>query len=245
MKNNSTDIDQQELRAIAPKLAALPKLPAEAVFVVPVNYFEQLSSAIIAHPMISKANPFVAPEGYFELLPGKINSHAFILKQNPFKVPEGYFERLPLTISNSIHGSFAVESKMEAPEGYFDTLPYRIQSKIHSAKKERSKLWFPVLPQYKLAFVAAIVVAIVAVSVYFKGLDTINDNHLQANLTKKEIQQHVETEMVNNIDESLLLDMIDEDATASATVESPKNNEEISNYLIENNIDLNALSDEL
>ena len=245
MKNNLPNINHDELKAIAPRLASLPKLTVEEVFVMPVNYFENLSSTIFQHPLISKSNPFTVPEGYFELLPERVCSHAFILKHNPFAVPENYFENLPLRISNAIHGSFAGVSEMQAPEGYFDTLPYRIQSKIQQTKKKESLVWFPVLPQYKLAPAAAMIVAIVSVSVYFNGFNRVDNSHLQANLTKKEIQHHVETEMVNSIDESILIDAIDEDAVASANVETPKNNEEISNYLIENNIDINALSDEL
>ena len=111
--NTNKDIDE-ELKAIAPTLAGIPKVNP---YTVPMNYFERLDDVISRNVMatsleaIPKENPFEVPANYFETLPKMIEKRIAgmqlegIPKENPFEVPAGYFERLDSQIIDKVIAS--------------------------------------------------------------------------------------------------------------------------------------------
>jgi hypothetical protein len=83
MKPNNYNSNDEDLRQIAPRLAAIPKLGIEESFVLPAGYFEKMHEVVLNHPFIKVTPDFVVPHLYFETLPETIAQHALIAEQSP------------------------------------------------------------------------------------------------------------------------------------------------------------------
>ena len=83
MKPNKYNSNDEDLRQIAPRLAAIPKLGIEESFVLPADYFEKMHAALLNHPFVKVATDFVVPHLYFETL---INISLQSTKPPPFKI---------------------------------------------------------------------------------------------------------------------------------------------------------------
>ena len=102
MNTNLHSHNNEDLRHIAPKLAAIPKLSIEESFYLPVGYFEKMPEEVMNHPFVKVKADFIAPDLYFDALPDVIAHHALIDKHNPFAVPENYFENVALHIEQKV-----------------------------------------------------------------------------------------------------------------------------------------------
>lgn len=191
-------------------------------------------------------NNFIVPANYFETFPNQLEHLLLTKKGVDFKVNESYFEELPEKIK-----VLTLQEKAEnnpiAPDGYFDKLPRILQDKVHTPIRRESRI-----PGYSLAglALAACVVLVIMVIKPFeeKPIQQIATKPL-AQLSKVEINTVVENEV---FDESTLLEAVsdweetppEENALTENTSEN-SDSEEIANYLMEQNIDLNTLVNEL
>lgn len=238
---------QDDWMHIAPRLAAMPKVKFDDLFVVPENYFNELEISICNHPLVKPANNFNLPENYFAQLSEKVSQHPMVSKQSPFLVPENYFEQLPLRISQK--GGFApIQNGMEVPEGYFENLPYKIQDRIYQKRKEAKVFWLPQAPQYRVALVAAVITVIAVMVFYLKMFENPSANNApMAMNTISTNTINAATDEILDYDEGLLIEQIDkpEQITISVISEQELAHETITEYLIENDITAEDIAEEI
>lgn len=238
----------EDLRLIAPRLAAMPKISLEESFKIPEGYFEQMQLSVVNHPLIKVVNDFAVPELYFEQLPERITHHALVNKQNPFVSPEHYFEKLPLQIEQRL-GINTVQKTLEVPEGYFEQLPLKIQDRLYRERKETKVYWLSPSPQYRMILAAAVVTIIVAMMFYLKLFDSSikNKETLALNkISKNEI--HAATDDIAEYDESMIIEAIDQPEQidiASNSLEQQQMKTEITEYLMEQEISIEEIAAEI
>jgi hypothetical protein len=245
MKPNKYNSNHEDLRQIAPRLAAIPKLGIEESFVLPAGYFEKMHAALLNHPFVKVATDFVVPHLYFETLPETITQHALIAKQSPFVVPENYFERVALQVEQKV-GIAPIQSNLGVPEGYFENLPLRIQDRLYKEKKEPKVYWLPQLPQYRLALVAAAIAILVVMVFYLRLFENSNKTQLAMNTMSKSTITAA-TEDLHEYDESMLIEEIDQPGQIdiASNTEQMQVKVEITEYLIENNITVEDIAEEI
>ena len=210
MNTNQYNSNEEDLRQIAPRLAAIPILSIEESFVLPAGYFDKMYEAVLNHPFVKVVTDFIVPNLYFETLPETITQHALIAKQSPFGVPENYFEQVALQVSQKVE-SAAIVSNIEVPEGYFENLPIRIQDKLYKTKKEANVYWLPQQPQYRLALVAAAIALILVMVFYLKLFENPISKNAQLAMNKiTESTMNEATEDLHSYDESMLIEAIDQ-----------------------------------
>jgi hypothetical protein len=247
MKPNQYNSNDKDLRQIAPRLAAIPKLGIEESFVLPAGYFEKMHEAVLNHPFVKVTPDFVVPHLYFETLPETIAQHALIAKQSPFVVPTNYFEQVALQVEQKV-GISPIQSNLEVPEGYFENLPLRIQDRLYQEKKEPKVYWLPQLPQYRLALVAAVVAILVVMIFYLRLFENSTSNNTQLAMnTMSKSTITAATEDLNEYDESMLIEAIDqpEQIEIASNTEQMQVKVEITEYLIENNITVEDIAEEI
>jgi hypothetical protein len=245
MKPNQYNSNHEELRHIAPRLAAIPKLGIEESFVLPAGYFEKMQVAVLNHPFVKVTHDFVVPDLYFEALPETIAQNALVAKQSPFVVPTNYFEQLALQVEQKLDIA-PMQNNLEVPEGYFENLPLKIQDRLYKEKKEAKVFWLPQVPQYRLALVAAVVAILVVMLFYVRLFENSTSTKPQLALKKmSESTITAATEDLNEYDESMLIEAIDQ----PTQIEIAGNNEqqqvraEITEYLIENDITIDDITE--
>ncbi len=245
MKTNLHSHNNEDLRQIAPKLAAIPKLSVDESFYVPAGYFEKMHEAVLNHPFIKLTPDFMVPGLYFDSLPETIAQHALIAKQSPFEVPANYFEQVALQVEQKV-GIAPMQNNLEVPEGYFENLPLRIQDRLYQDKKEAKVYWLPQVPQYRLALVAAAVAILVVMVFYLRLFEDQSSTTQQLSMNKmSESTITAATEDLNEYDESMLIEAIDQ----PTQIEIAGNNEqqqvkaEITEYLIENDITIDDITE--
>lgn len=247
MESNLNNSHYEDLRHIAPMLAAIPKLGIEESFVLPAGYFEKMHEAVLNHPFVKARPDFVVPDLYFESLPETIAAHALISQRNPFAVPDQYFEGMPVQVEQKL-GIAPLQSNMEVPEGYFEKLPLRIQDRIYKEKKEAKVFWLPQAPAYRLALVAAAVAILVAMTFYLRYFENqnIHENSLALNKMSESAVNEA-TEDVQVYDESMLIEAIDQPEQIAIAQDDAiqKEQVEITEYLIENNITVEDIAEEI
>jgi hypothetical protein len=207
---------------------------------------------------------FVVPEHYFETLPTQVEYLLLLKKQEAFIVPEGYFDMLPQRVAAQI--TETPKMVFDAPQDYFENLPQLIQQRIY--EDEQSKKWFAWKPTYTyaLATITACVVLFFGVKLFFNDKQikpianvlkpTVNDTSNQVAVvntnaglqikvsdnTQKQILQHIHESELQNIDEAILLEEL-ANANEEPNIKTEKTNEQIQDFLIENNIDESILID--
>ncbi len=246
MKTNLHSHNNEDLRQIAPKLAAIPKLSVEESFYVPADYFEKMHEAVLNHPFIKLTPDFIVPSLYFDSLPETIAQHALINKQSPFVAPENYFDSVALQVEQKV-GLLPMQNSLEVPEGYFDNLPIKIQDRLYQEQKETKVFWLPQVPQYRLALVAAVVAILVVMVFYLRLFEDQSSTSQQLSMNKmSESTITAATEDLHEYDESMLIEAIDQ----PTQIEIANNNEqqlnaEITEYLIENDITIDDIAEEI
>jgi hypothetical protein len=202
------------------------------------------------YPLLKKAGQekshFEVPALYFEEFPNKIETLLLSKKGIDFTVPEGYFETLRYRVN--------VLTLQEKPgnlplpeEEYFNELPRQLQERVAGINK-KEKVFIPVWQWGGLSVAVIIVLAMIIVKP-FENEIKINHSKVEfAQLSKQEIYQAAVAE---NFDVDFLMDEL-MDPVASENKESIKpntektdNHETVSDYLLEENIDLNTIVNEL
>lgn len=256
-------MNQEELNKIAPTLAKIRKQDS---FIVPEGYFEKMASEIDLKlsfhlEKTDAIKPFEVPENYFETLPDTIQQQAAfdldsIKKEETFEVPVQYFESLQEDISKQVSFHLEQEGKhnpFHTPETYFEQLPRLVQNRINNEEEKKWSLsevlvgWLQ--PRYSVSLAIAIVIIALLIINPFKSENIKNacPNEL-ACLNKKDIQQHLESNVIQDMDADEILEAIGENDGASLNLpdeeESNETNKETEEFLL-NNIDENAIVDEL
>jgi hypothetical protein len=190
-------------------------------------------SAPILFSIDKSSSPFILPESYFEQFPLRINSLVLLSKKRDFEAPQNYFSDLPEKLKVI---TLQKKSSFEAPEGYFDKLPGVLQEQVHRDKPSLRRSLFPRLAVSMLAAAAVILVVTTGINFYF--IKDSNNNETALNLKQINVED-AESILLESADENFLL----EHALVSA--EPIDNREAISDYLIENQIDVNTLATEL
>lgn len=191
-------------------------------------------------------------------------------KENPMQVPSGYFEQGPertldfiLQQESPTLSSIKSEKAMEVPEGYFENAPQSAMEfiEMHEARERRTlqesaepvhrpaaskplvlRLW---TSQVKWSLAAMIVMALGAYF-FFNSAETVDE------FAALEVDEGILQEMMELDDESFVL--FEEDQLADAffmeeaqdfTDNNTEDNDEVIDYLIEHDIDLETIIEEL
>jgi hypothetical protein len=162
-----------------------------------------------------------------------------------FSTPQGYFDSLSSEVMNKIESipDFETQANINpfnTPEGYFDSLPSIIQQRIIDENKKKS-VWESIagifsspVPKYALAFASIFFFLFFSVKYFTR---TIHVDYVQ----ETQSTEQLESIYLSQIDESVLWDAYTEQPVIA--VDAQQN--EIENYLIDNNIDLNLISEHL
>ncbi|MBI2967147.1 MAG: hypothetical protein HYY40_04965 [Bacteroidetes bacterium] len=236
-KNQTINEELAGLKKSAPVLSSLSR---ENCFLVPIGYWAALGGRIIKR---CKTN---LPESEVtELLSG-------IPKVNPFSVPENYFDSLRKNITEQcITGPETAglslqisgdknENPFAVPDGYFDGLAERILEKTRYHTPGRVRLLYPVTMRrtaYAIAAALAGILVIIGITLFVYKIYKPLPKEQITHVTPADL---IESPVMYEIDEDLIIENIDDGNTESSGDE--KDAEE---YLINNNVDLNTLLNEL
>jgi hypothetical protein len=163
-----------------------------------------------------------------------------------FITPDGYFESLNSEVVNKTEALPDFETASNAnpfktPEGYFDALPTIIQHRIISQNKKRvpvytwiQEVFSSPVPKYSLALVSLLLVVFFSIKYFTRTIkvEYANDG--------PETEQ-LESFYLSQLDETVLSEAYAEERVTTTNL--PDNG--IENYLLENNIDLNLISEQL
>jgi membrane-associated HD superfamily phosphohydrolase len=108
--------------------------------------------------------------------------------------------------------------------------------------------WLPQAPQYRLALVAAAIAIILAMVFYVRLFENSSTNNPQLAMNKiSESTITAATEDVNEYDESMLIEAIDQPVqiNIASNQEQLQVNNEITDYLIENDITIDDIAEEI
>lgn len=167
--------------------------------------------------------------------------------KNPFRVDDSYFDafgaKLNSTIANleelkteaPVLASIPKYNPFEVPTAYFDELPTTIQQLVTNEKPRVSlKEWIIQLikPNFILPVVTVILIAMAAI--HF-----VNE-HVQKPVTDLTADLSLE-EQLYPIDESTLIDLLSKTSLDNELASSAEEN--ITDYLIDNNVEETALND--
>jgi|GEM_PF-1449595 len=169
-----------------------------------------------------------------------------INKENAFVVPDGYFEALNASVMKQVASlpdfeSVSNENPFIVPDGYFESLPTGIQQRIIDSKSKRNSVanWIaenisrPV-PKYALAL-ASVMLVIVLSAKYFNR--TVHVNCDAPQLSESE---QLDAAYLQQLDEPVLAEVYAEETSATTETQD----EGIENYLLDNDIDLNSITEQ-
>lgn len=204
-----------------PKIGQLSDIPKEQIFRVPQGYFEHFTELLQQKHVLGlnetlQKLPFVSPDQYSDALTDQINERIDVLqgltpapqKDSPFKVPDQYFETLPSALIEKVL-PVNVENPLELPDDYFDALEAKIHDRIDGKPERKVVALYPQMLRYA---VAASVVVVLGLAGYFYKQQILQPstlahehkvdlaNTMIASLSKKEVQQYLEQQDVENQD---------------------------------------------
>lgn len=166
---------------------------------------------------------------------------------NPFATPEGYFESLSSDVMKKIESlpdfeTTSSENPFKVPTGYFDALPTIVQQRIIDLNSEGFTVsaWISGLlsrptAKYALAF-ASVALVVIFSTLYFTRTVRVEYATQQA----PESEQ-LDAVYLQQLDEADLADLY----AQQTSVETESQDEGMENYLLDNDIDLNSLTDQL
>lgn len=137
---------------------------------------------------------------------------------------------------------FSIEKKevFSVPENYFEQLPHRMLDLVH----EKTETGLRYKTGYKLAWVAASLLLITYIGSRF----IVNDNSNKMEISKSELVASYANDYLSTSDETELVDELDDSELAIAAEQFTENtaisNQEIEDYLMNENIDVVTLSNE-
>lgn len=118
--------DADDLSKHAPALFELKG--KQEGFVVPQNYFAELTDRVVSMTVIPKDGGLVVPENYFEELPEYISAVVNLPSESGLTEPTDYFEELPGLIEAKT--SLPSHDGLVVPENYFEDLSSQLESQI-------------------------------------------------------------------------------------------------------------------
>ncbi|MCX6274592.1 MAG: hypothetical protein NTV09_05250 [Bacteroidetes bacterium] len=166
---------------------------------------------------------------------------------NPFATPDGYFESLNSDVMKKIESlpdfeTTSSENPFKVPAGYFDSLPTIVQQRIIdlNAKGFTVTGWISGIlsrpaPKYALAF-ASVVLVVVFSTLYFTRTVSVEYATQQA----PESEQ-LDAAYLQQLDESDLADLY----AQQTSVVTESQDDGMENYLLDNDIDMNSITDQL
>ncbi|MFD0939436.1 hypothetical protein [Pedobacter boryungensis] len=177
---------------------------------------------------LSRTTPYSAPDNYFKDLTTHINQSVFVAsltqKENPgFTVPQNYFEELGTEIESRIAVDqlyeLAKSDGFKTPANYFDKLNADILSKTSGTvqKTKVVRLWQTDFMKYAAA---ACFILLTASGLYFNQQNTLQENRTS---------ELASEQMLYDIDESVIIDHIQESQTASTSASDT----EMENYILD------------
>jgi hypothetical protein len=179
---------------------------------------------------LPKSNPFSVPNAYFVSLTERINQTVFINtisedKDAGFSTPPDYFKHLEEQLVSRISIENLENKKnnqgFAVPENYFEKLQSTIAAKTVEMKPITKvvRLWNTDFFKYATA---ACIVLMCALGLY------VNQQHQVKQLAHNELTKE---QLLYDIDESLIIEHINETQTATAAKIS---NNEIEDYILDN-----------
>jgi hypothetical protein len=164
-------------------------------------------------------------------------------KENPFTVPDGYFDSLSGSIQQQIQSlpdfeKTAAKEQFKVPEGYFDSLPTIIQQRIIEERKKRFS-WGEIVDGIFFRPKFALVLASVAILIVFSLKYFNRPISVQPELAEVSLTDLSNSLYLADIDETLLADAVAMQTSAA------DENETLKEYLIDNNIDINQITEHL
>lgn len=174
---------------------------------------------------LGNKNPFKANEDYFENFADRL--------QNRIELLEEITEEAPILSNIPKYNPFVV------PTGYFDELPTIIQERCIQNRPARTIIeWLMLLikPRFVFPTLAVIIIAFVTFH-YLNTSKIIPVNEVAEVLTIED--------QLQNIDESTIIDALSADASIGSETPDDSEQEDIVNYLLDNNVDETNLNNEL
>jgi hypothetical protein len=166
--------------------------------------------------------------------------------ENPFAVPADYFESLNAEVMKKIEALPDFESVSSAnpfhtPDGYFDSLPEHIRQKISDSKSKRiplatwiSETFSRPAPRIALAFASVAIIVAFSISYFTRTI------HVDYSAEVVNDADQLNAAYLSQLDESVLTDVLAEETSVTANQD-----ESLENYLLDNDIDLNSITDHL
>lgn len=197
---------------------------------------------------IGKANHFSVPDLYFEELANFIHSEIAVsnIKKTEFELPSNYFEKLPDFIAASVKLEELKEQKaFEVPADYFDSLPTRIQDLVFSENKNGSGFWNWLQQVFSPKIFAPTCSMVVILLALYSNWNFTTQHNSRVKFAAVDIKYIQENTSVNDIEEELIIEESDIANISSEFAHTETDSEEIENYLVENNMDINTIANEL
>lgn len=165
--------------------------------------------------------------------------------QQSFRVPDDYFEELPGVIQSQIQQlpdfeKSAVVNPFSVPEGYFEQLPLAISNAIEEQKNPVFSLrtFFAILlrPRVTVAFASLLLIFFFSIRFFTREIS------VSAPATEFSMQDLDNSRVLDELDESTLMDLL---AEQNQDISADDQNENIEEYLIDNDIDISQLESRL
>jgi hypothetical protein len=155
-----------------------------------------------------------------------------------FSVPDNYFEKLQSDIAEKasripILYTTKSENPYAVPDGYFTELEISIQKKVSLAKERVASRPLYLRPRFVTVLGAVLILLISTVTFI-----TLNRTHHSVSEKDISFNDIYRSSYATEFDESALIEMIDDSTLNSATTP-------YENYLIDENTDLNTITEEL
>jgi hypothetical protein len=172
---------------------------------------------------LPRTMPYGVPENYFNELSKNINQTVFLTsfsaKENQgFNVPENYFEILTSQIETNIalQKINLKDDGFSIPSNYFENLQAKIVAKTNAKPTKIIRLWASDFNKYAAA---ACVILISAFTLFLNQ---------QAEINTKNDAELANEQMLYGIDESVIIEHIQEKSTVSNT------DTDLENYILNN-----------
>ena len=166
------------------------------------------------------------------------------LVPNPFSVSADYFDTLNEEVMKKVKSlpdfdSVSPVNPFKVPSGYFDSLPTIIQERIIEGKRFSLREWLGEVvqqsfPKYALAFASIILLLLFSVKYFTR---TIRVDYVQQPAVEQEL---LDAAYLLQLDESTLAEVYSEETLSPSAQENG-----IETYLLDNDIDLNSITDQL
>ncbi|MEE1945483.1 hypothetical protein VRU48_10210 [Pedobacter sp. KR3-3] len=176
---------------------------------------------------LPRTTPYRVPDNYFDHLQLHINQSVFVdglmqKEDQGFTVPQNYFEDLALQIEDRIATdqlrTLTATDGFKTPEGYFEKLQANILSQTAASrpKPKTIRLWQSDLMKYVSA---ACFIVLTASGLYLNQQNTLKQTR-KAELANEQ--------MLYDIDESVIIEHLQEGQTANASASDT----EMENYIL-------------